>query len=41
MVVMLVGWYLWWRRQKAHYAMKYPQSLPVVGEGKLARVKEV
>jgi glutamate-1-semialdehyde 2,1-aminomutase len=36
----LVGWRLWWKRQKAHYAMEYPQVLRAAGEGKCARVKE-
>lgn len=29
----LLGWRLWWNRQKAHYAMEYPQVLPVAAEG--------
>lgn len=37
----LLGWRLWWKRQKVHYAMEYPQALRAAGEGKCARVKEV
>ncbi|KAK4232797.1 hypothetical protein C8A03DRAFT_19986 [Achaetomium macrosporum] len=37
----LLGWRLWWKRQKDHYAMEYPQVLRVAGKGKCAGVKEV
>lgn len=37
----LLGWRLWWKRQKAHYVMEYPYGSRVVGEGKCAQVKDV
>ncbi len=37
---LFVGWNFWWKRQKVHYAIKYPQALRGAGEVK-PRVKEV
>ncbi len=40
MVALFLGWHFWWKREKVHYAMEYPQALRRAGEVK-PRVKEV